>query len=75
MRTADSLFIFKTLIKKYVNLLKKPIDSCFIDLGKAFDLVWRNSLFSKLQSSGIGNKTIKTIRGMYTDTKSSLKRT
>ena len=23
MRTADSLFIFKTLIKKYFNLLKK----------------------------------------------------
>ena len=61
MRTADRLFIFKTLINKYFNLLKKPIDSCFIDLGKAFDSVWRNRLFSKLQSSGIGNKNIKII--------------
>ena len=42
---------------------------------KAFDSVWRNGLFSKLQSSGIGSKNIKIIRGMYTDTKSSLKMT
>ena len=75
MRTADSLFIFKTLINKYFNLLKKPIYSCFIDLRKAFDSVWRNGLFSKLQSSGIGSKTIIIIRGMHTDTKFSLKRT
>ena len=75
MRTADSLFLFETLINKYFNLLKKPIYSCFIDLRKAFDSVWRNGLFSKLQSSGIGSKTMKIIRGMYTNTKSSLKRT
>ena len=34
MRTADRLFIFKTLINKYFNLLKKPIYSCFIDFVK-----------------------------------------
>jgi hypothetical protein len=45
------------------------------DLRKAFDLVWRNGLFSKLQSSGIGSKTIIIIRGIHTDTKFSLKRT
>jgi hypothetical protein len=48
MRTADSLFLFKTLSNKYFNLLKKPIYSCFIDLRKTFDSVWRNGLFSKL---------------------------
>jgi hypothetical protein len=59
MRTADSLFIFKTLINKYFNLLKKPIYSCFIDLRKAFDSVWHNGLFSKLQSSGMGARLSK----------------
>jgi hypothetical protein len=75
MRTADSLFLFKTLINKYFNLSKKPIYSCFIDVRKPFDSVWCNGLFSNLQSAGIGSKTIKIIRGMHTDTKFSLKRT
>ena len=73
MRTTDSVFVLKTLINKYVNLEKKPIYSCFIDLRKAFDSVWRKGLFYKLVKSGIGTKTINIIRGMYSKTKSSLK--
>ena len=72
-RTADSVFIVKTLITKYLNSIKKPIYACFVDLRKAFDSIWRKALFFKLMSSGIGKKMVNTIRNMYFCTKSSLK--
>ena len=72
-RTADSVFIVKTLITKYLSLLKKPIYACFVDLRKAFDSIWRKALFFKLMSAGVGRKMVNIIKSMYLDTKSSLK--
>ena len=55
-RTTDSIFIFKTLINKYLSLYKKKQYICFVDLRKAFDSIWRKALFHKLYSYGVGKK-------------------
>jgi hypothetical protein len=73
LRTTDSLFLFKTLINKYINCNKKQFFSSFIDLRKAFDSVWRKCLFYKLLASGGGHKTIDIIQNMYSETQSSLR--
>ena len=73
LRTTDSLFLFKTLINKYINCNKKQFFSSFIDLRKAFDSVWRKCLFYKLLASGVGHKTIDIIQNMYSETQSSLR--
>ena len=73
LRTTDGLLLFKTLVNKYINCNKKQFYSCFIDLRKAFDSVWRKGLFYKLLASGVGNKTNDIIQNMYLETQSSLK--
>ena len=55
-RTADSLFILKTLITKYVFNKKKKIYSCFVDLRKAFDTLWQSGLLYKLLTNNAGCK-------------------
>jgi hypothetical protein len=72
LRTTDGVFLFKTLINKYINCNKKQIFSCFIDLRKAFDSVWGKCLFYKLLASGVGHKTNDIIQNMYSETQSSL---
>ena len=72
-RTTDSIFIFKTLINKYLQLNKKTIYVCFVDLRKAFDSIWRKALFYKLMANGIGEKMINIIKMMYRDSKSAVK--
>ena len=72
-RTTDSIFILKTLINKYLNLSKKQIFVCFVDFRKAFDSVWRNALFYKMLSNGIGGKMINIVKKMYTNSRSSVK--
>ena len=72
-RTTDSIFIFKTLMNKYLSLNKKPIYVCFVDLRKAFDSVWRKALFYKLLSCGIGKKMVNIIKEMYSNSKSAVK--
>jgi hypothetical protein len=43
-RTADRIFVLKSLINKYIHKNKKKIYACFVDLRKAFDSVWRETL-------------------------------
>ena len=66
-RTTDHIFVMKTIIQSY-KLKRKPIYSCFIDLRKAFDSVWRNGLFYKLLRSGISTKLVKIITDLYNKT-------
>ena len=68
LRTTDSLFVFKTLINKYLNLKKKPLFICFVDLRKAFDPIWRTALLYKILSQGIGSKMYQVIKNMYSTT-------
>lgn len=52
-RTSDHLFSIKTIIDHYKS---KKVYAAFIDLRKAFDTVWRESLFYKLLNSNISQK-------------------
>jgi hypothetical protein len=38
------IFVLKSLINKYIHKNKKKIYACFVDLRKAFDSVWRETL-------------------------------
>ena len=41
--------------------------ACFIDLKKAFDTVWHDGLFLKLQKAGIDGKFYNVIKSMYNE--------
>ena len=73
-RTTDSIFIFKTLLSKYLyQKKKKKIYSCFVDRRKAFDSLWHNGLLYKLISNGVGKKFYKVISDMYNFSESAVK--
>ena len=72
-RTADSIFVLKSLINKYIHKNKKKIYACFVDLRKAFDSVWREALLYKLCKMGIGLHFLKLLKEQYSNTSSSLK--
>ena len=42
-RTSDHILILKSIIEKAFN--KSYIYICFVNLRKAFDIVWREALF------------------------------
>jgi hypothetical protein len=72
-RTADSIFVLKSLINKYIHKNKKKIYTCFVDLKKAFDSVWREALLYKLCKMGVGLHFFKLLKEQYLNTTSSLK--
>ena len=74
-RTADSIFVLKSLINKYIHVHKnkKKIYACFVDLRKAFDSVWRETLLYKLCKMGVGLHFFKLLKEQYLNTTSSLK--
>ena len=72
-RTADSIFVLKSLINKYLHKNKKKIYACFVDLKKAFDSVWRDGLLYKLYEVGVGIKFFNIVKDQYEKTISSLK--
>ena len=63
-RTSDHIFVLKCAIEKYIRQ-KKRLFVCFIDFRKAFDSVWHDGLFTKLQKLGIGGLFHRIIRQMY----------
>ena len=74
-RTSDHLYVLKTIIDKYVLGSKNSskIFACFIDLKKAFDTVWHDGLFLKLQKAGICVKVYNIIKSMYSCSHSRIK--
>ena len=74
-RTSDHIFILRTIIDKYVLKSKNgsKLFACFIDLKKAFDTVWHDGLFLKLQKAGIGGKVYNVIKSMYNNCHSRVK--
>ena len=64
-RTTDSIFILKSLISKYLFKKKSKIFACFVDLRRAFDIVWHDGLLYKLMQNGIGKIFFTIIRNMY----------
>ena len=66
-QTSDQIFILKTIVNKYIQYMGKnsKLLACFIDLKKAFNTVWHEGLFLKLQRAGIDGKVYELIRSMY----------
>ena len=50
----------------------KPTYACFLDIKKAYDTVWREGLWDKLQRAGIQNRISQVIKNMYSEVKSSV---
>ena len=72
-RTADHLLSLKSMVNKYVNDEKGRLYVCFIDFRKAFDTVWHQGLFQKLEAAGINGNFINTLKDMYQKTECAVK--
>ena len=69
--TVDHLFVLNTLIELYCKQIQKTLYCALVDYSKAFDLVPRVLLWSKLLSNNInGNILDNIIRNMYASAKS-----
>ena len=73
-RTSDNLFTLKTLINKHVyNNTKEKIYACFVDFRKAFDSVWHEGLFHKLESLNIHGNFLSIVKNIYSETVCAVK--
>ena len=73
--TQDHIFALNSIIDIYLNKLgsKKRLFCAFIDYQKAFDLVDRSSLWSKLLAYNINGRFMKLIFNLYQNTKACIK--
>ena len=69
--TADNIFIIKTLID-IVKAKKSKLFGCFVDFKQAFDTVWRNGLWHKLNEHEINGKCLQVIQSIYSNVKSKV---
>ena len=73
-RTSDHIATLKTIVNKYVVDKKgKKLFTCFIDFQKAFDSVWHDGLFRKLENKGINGNFLNLIKNIYKSTKCAVK--
>ena len=72
-RTSDHILTTKSLVNRYVNDKKGKLYACFIDLKKAFDTVWHQGLFYKLQMANIKGNFLNTLKNMYKKTECAVK--
>ena len=71
--TIDQVFVLSSLIDFYL-FGGQRIYCAFVDYKKAFDLVNRSFLWTKLISSGINGNVIRVIFNMYYNAKSCVKK-
>ena len=72
--TTDQIFIFNSLLNKYVKTGKRKLYVCFVDFRKAFDNIWHTGLLYKLISNfDIGGKFYGIIKSMYRNAKTCVK--
>ena len=64
-RTADHIFVLKTVVDKIVRVERRRLFVAFIDFRKAYDRINRDLLFLKLQKSGIRGTFYRNIKAMY----------
>ena len=72
-RTSDNLLTLKNVVKKYVTIGKKKLYTCFIDFRKAYDSVWHEAIFYKMEKNGISGKLLDVIKDIYKKTKCVIK--
>ena len=71
-RPSDHVYTLKSMIDKSFRN-KTYLYTCFVDLRKAFDTVWREALFQKLLRYGVCGKLFNIIKAMYSEVKYSVK--
>ena len=70
--TMDHVFTLHCIIDMYLKN-KKKLYCAFVDYKKAFDLINRSDLWSKLIANGINGKLITVIYNLYNQAKSCVK--
>ena len=73
-RASDHIFTLKTIVNKYVgDKVGQKLYSCFVDFQKAFDSVWHDALFRKLENKGINGQFLNIIKNIYQQTQCAVK--
>ena len=72
-RTADHMFVLRTLIEKYTKDKCGKLFACFLDFRKAFDTVIHAIMLYKLLKNGIAGNFYNVIKNMYVDNNLSVK--
>ena len=72
-RTSDNAFIIRSLFEKHCVQQKQKLYLCFVDFSKAFDSIWHDGMFLKLQQNGIGGPFYRVIKDMYSKVTASVK--
>jgi hypothetical protein len=72
LSTAEPLFILSESLDHYVIERKKPLYVCFIDVRKAYDLLWRDGLIARLHHVGVKGTMLRVIRNMLDNTTASV---
>ena len=72
LSTAEPLFILSEALDHYVVERKLPLYVCFIDVRKAYDLLWRDGLIARLHSIGVKGSMLRIIRAMLENTTASV---
>ena len=70
--TMDHVFTLHAIIEYYKSI-KGRVYCAFIDYSKAFDLIDRASLWSKMLKNGVNGKILSLIYNMYNKAKSCVK--
>jgi hypothetical protein len=66
-RTEDNLFVFQTILQKYVKQSKGKVYVAFVDFRKYFDTINREFLYYKLLKLNITGKFYSVIKSMYSN--------
>lgn len=69
--TTDNIFIINCLIDIFKSQ-KKKLYCTFVDFKQAFDRVWRDGLWAKLNSYNINGKCLNIIKNIYEQSKSKI---
>ena len=73
-RTPDHILTLKAIVNKYVTDKEgKKLYTCFIDIKNAFDSVWHDGLFRKVENIGINGNILDLIKSIYKKTKCAVK--
>ena len=72
-RAPDHILTIRAITNKYVEDNGSRVYSCFIDFKKAFDTVWHEGLFYKLQQMSVSGNFLLTLRNIYKNTQCAVK--
>ncbi len=63
--TVDQIFLYQSIVTKYLSKQKGRFYSVYVDFSKAFDSVPHSHLFYSLLKGGLHGRVINVIRNMY----------